>query len=290
MLAKWWWRFKIEKDNTWRKVIWSIHKNARSWSFIPAKPTIPGPWKQVVRVEKDIADFCVNLSSFFMATVGNGEEVSFWKEFWHFEGILSTEYPALFALERVKNVKLADRITETGGTVSFQFCWMRVPSTADEISELNRLTVSLSSLSLSNSADSWSWTLEESGVFQYEYEESTDHLFALCSLVHQVWDYVLQWCRIPPTFFFGVKDVLNMHKEMRGSRKWKKAVYTITQTGIWCIWKARNDLTFNGKSANVDRLVEEIKIMSFLWLKNRTKIGALTREKWRVFDISCIGI
>ncbi|MFS8031666.1 hypothetical protein Hanom_Chr17g01548531 [Helianthus anomalus] len=21
MLAKWWWRFKIEKDNTWRKVI-----------------------------------------------------------------------------------------------------------------------------------------------------------------------------------------------------------------------------------------------------------------------------
>ncbi|KAJ0481904.1 hypothetical protein HanIR_Chr13g0647981 [Helianthus annuus] len=57
MLAKWWWRFKVEKDGLLRKVIWAIHNKSRSWNFIPAKLSIPGPWKKIwnisIELERD---------------------------------------------------------------------------------------------------------------------------------------------------------------------------------------------------------------------------------------------
>ncbi|XP_021975347.1 uncharacterized protein LOC110870477 [Helianthus annuus] len=102
-----------------------------------------------------------------------------------------------------------------------------------------------------------------------DYEETTDHLFASCRLVQQVWDEISRWCRNPTPFLFSAKDVLELHLHCRGLAKWKRALYSVVQTCIWCIWQARNEATFDYKRMSVERVVEEVKVLGYLWLKHR---------------------
>ncbi|XP_021980550.2 uncharacterized protein LOC110876696 [Helianthus annuus] len=55
MLAKWWWRFKVQEKGLWKRVIWAIHHNSRSWSAIPAKLSIPGQWKQIINIQQHLS-------------------------------------------------------------------------------------------------------------------------------------------------------------------------------------------------------------------------------------------
>ncbi|KAM0000902.1 putative reverse transcriptase zinc-binding domain-containing protein [Helianthus debilis subsp. tardiflorus] len=115
-------------------------------------------------------------------------------------------------------------------------------------------------------------------AFCEEAEESADHLFAACRYVWEIWEEVFKWCRISSPFFFCAKDVLELHNHCRGSRRWKNVVYSVIQTAIWCIWRVRNDAVFNNKRATVVNIVNEIKVLSFLWLKYRAKTISLTWE------------
>ncbi|KAJ0550175.1 putative reverse transcriptase zinc-binding domain-containing protein [Helianthus annuus] len=74
-----------------------------------------------------------------------------------------------------------------------------------------------------------------------ESEETSEHLFVSCGLSQYVWDFIGSWCRLYGFFLFEVGDVLRYHKMARGNKKWKIAVYTIMQTAVWVIWKARNE-------------------------------------------------
>ncbi|XP_021992073.1 uncharacterized protein LOC110888879 [Helianthus annuus] len=49
MLTKWWWRFLVNPEDLWVKVVGSIHKGNtnRSQSLIPIKKSIPGIWKDI---------------------------------------------------------------------------------------------------------------------------------------------------------------------------------------------------------------------------------------------------
>ncbi|XP_021999620.1 uncharacterized protein LOC110896868 [Helianthus annuus] len=109
-----------------------------------------------------------------------------------------------------------------------------------------------------------------------EEEESMLHLFGSCCVTDQIWEFVADWCRIRPIFVLDLKDVASIHKRNRGSSKWKKVVYLVIQTTLWVIWKHRNEAVFNAKQINVTRIMEDIRLYGFLWLKNRGKAVALT--------------
>ncbi|MFS7905580.1 putative reverse transcriptase zinc-binding domain-containing protein [Helianthus anomalus] len=95
-------------------------------------------------------------------------------------------------------------------------------------------------------------------------EETTDHLFIGCHLAQFVWEFVAGWCKISPVYAYDIKDLVNLYRHLRSSFKWKKLIYMVMQTSIWCIWRCRNDLIFNHKEAHVTRLVEEIRVLAFL--------------------------
>ncbi|XP_021990642.1 uncharacterized protein LOC110887042 [Helianthus annuus] len=99
MLAKRWWRFKVDKNSIWRKVVWSIHHTARLWSGIPSKLSMPGPWKQVARISQDLTDWGVNLESVFRGVVDNGKEILFWKDCWVGQIPLCEKFLILYSLE-----------------------------------------------------------------------------------------------------------------------------------------------------------------------------------------------
>ncbi|XP_035838173.1 uncharacterized protein LOC118485810 [Helianthus annuus] len=165
LLAKWWWRFKVERDSLWKKVVWEIHKNSRSWSFIPVKLSLTSPWKQICKISDDFETLGLSLESMFRGVPGSESIISFWKERWLFEVPLCEKFPALFLLERHKNATIKDRLEVVAGSLELKFMWAGQPSTSMEISELQELSDALSSFVYGLGEDKWSWLLDPSGFF-----------------------------------------------------------------------------------------------------------------------------
>ncbi|XP_076901498.1 uncharacterized protein LOC143555919 [Bidens hawaiensis] len=122
-----------------------------------------------------------------------------------------------------------------------------------------------------------------------DHEETVEHLFVACGFAQVIWTVVAQWCKIQDMFAFSYKDILDIHKYEKRSVKWKKVVNAINITTIWSIWKARNDTVFENKEALIQRTIGEIKAISFLWVKARSKNTALNWEIWRRFDLQFVG-
>ncbi|XP_076914681.1 uncharacterized protein LOC143573769 [Bidens hawaiensis] len=74
-------------------------------------------------------------------------------------------------------------------------------------------------------------------------KETVDHLFAGCSVADKVWN--------------GVK---------------KEVFQGIIVIACWRIWKARNELIYENKSVIVEEIIEDVKVLGFLWYCNRPKL------------------
>ncbi|KAJ0547437.1 hypothetical protein HanIR_Chr08g0372181 [Helianthus annuus] len=107
-------------------------------------------------------------------------------------------------------------------------------------------------------------------------------MFCSCVILPRRFGTLLQ-----PLIVLEPKDLVNIHKYMQGSSKWKKVIYLVLQTTMWCIWKARNDLIFNSKQPIVGRIKDEIRALGFLWLRSRAKASSVTWTDWCNFDLSC---
>ncbi|KAJ0483299.1 putative RNA-directed DNA polymerase [Helianthus annuus] len=117
-------------------------------------------------------------------------------------------------------------------------------------------------------------------------EEYMDHVLASCLLAHTVWWHVLVWIKIPiPQEDFSFIMVWNLLQNLMGSKEWKKLVSVIFMATFWQIWKARNAKEFEGWNVPVLKVVEEIKLNSFLSITCRTKFKALNWDRWLDFNI-----
>ncbi|MFS8018578.1 putative reverse transcriptase zinc-binding domain-containing protein [Helianthus anomalus] len=153
MLAKWWWRFKIEKDGLWRNLIWAIHHNNRSWTAIPAKVSMSGPWKQIMSIHDPLARRGIDLKKTMKTVMVNGSDTSFWLDGWMGEIPLNLRYPRLFSLERSKMCNVADRINPNVSGPRILWDWVRPISNDQENHELQDISALLSAISVSSGLD-----------------------------------------------------------------------------------------------------------------------------------------
>ena len=116
-------------------------------------------------------------------------------------------------------------------------------------------------------------------------DETEMHILVDCLIAAMVWDCIGSWCRIPPIFAFGIKDLLQVYKTFPGCKMKKKIVHGIVVVSMWAIWKARNETVFNGKEPSVERIVSTVKSMSFLWVKNRTKCNRIVWKDWSRYPL-----
>ncbi|KAJ0507913.1 putative RNA-directed DNA polymerase [Helianthus annuus] len=348
MLSKWWWRFKTDKEGLWRRVVWAIHHNTRSWSSIPAKVSIAGPWKQTVGIKEQLIQVGLNLSDLIWCNVGTDSKAIFWLDFWIGNQPLYCAFPLLFAMEKVKLCRVSDRVSWGPNGVSFSWDW-KSPFMSDDVAdEFQNLTELLSHFSVRDGTDDWIWKLQpyvgfsvasiknvaaifnrtipdylfmwnnsvpkKVGVVSWraimerlptraalaarnivvgdtgcpfcnEYAETSDHLFVSCQFTQVVWLVIAQWCKLPPFIAFSLKDVLDLHVTVNGSKRRKKMIYAIIQVVIWSIWRLRNEVVFNNGNPSVAKVVEESKSMSYLWIKNRMRSSLWTWNEWRNFSI-----
>lgn len=110
--------------------------------------------------------------------------------------------------------------------------------------------------------------------------EDMDHLLNSYIVTNPIWNNLATWFKIPPIYAFSSYDLFRIHKGCNFSKRTKKIIHAIMVSSAWCIWKARNDLIFNNLAFNIQRLLQEIKSITFLWIKIRSTYSSLTWKDW----------
>ncbi|KAJ0589790.1 putative RNA-directed DNA polymerase [Helianthus annuus] len=188
LLSKWGWRYKIEFDNLWVKVVNAIHDGGSAWDFLPLKKSIGGVWHNIVSAIKRPTVGNVPLRNFFKGEVNNGVRILFWLDPWLFDIPLKEKFPNLFKLEVVKTCSVHDRLQDEG-----LWLWRHEPESTEELSEWQTLVAALASVSLSPGVDKWLWLGNGSKVFS---------VGAVKQLISSSRDfssrYVMKWCKWVP--------------------------------------------------------------------------------------------
>ncbi|KAJ0482989.1 putative reverse transcriptase zinc-binding domain-containing protein [Helianthus annuus] len=110
--------------------------------------------------------------------------------------------------------------------------------------------------------------------------DSVSHIFTACPVALGVLEKISLWCRIRNLFIFSFRDILEIHNLGDKRKAEREAVQGIMLTACWLLWKARNNLRFNGVKCSVEELFSEIRIVSFFWYKHRAKKGSFNWVDW----------
>ncbi|XP_021980772.1 uncharacterized protein LOC110876923 [Helianthus annuus] len=115
--------------------------------------------------------------------------------------------------------------------------------------------------------------------------ETVEHIFTNCFVANLVWNHLSRWCKIAPLFFFEFKDLLYVHEHVGFSGLKKDILRGLIRIGCWCIWKARNEATFNNKEIKIEDIISNVKALGFLWSNSRLKGFSISWQDWCKFVI-----
>ena len=121
LLFKWLWRFPLEQDSIWAKVIRSkfgVHPN--NWDAGVAKRcTYRSPWKY-------ISSLYGGFRHWVGFRVGNGSRIRFWEDVWCNDVALCNRFADLYRISRARNSSIADMFVPQLGSThcgwDLQFC------------------------------------------------------------------------------------------------------------------------------------------------------------------------
>ncbi|KAI5334762.1 hypothetical protein L3X38_024895 [Prunus dulcis] len=158
--AKWLWRFPIETNAMWHKVIKSKYGlDSNDWD---SKLTVTGscrnPWQDISKGYNTFLQCC-------RFSVGNGVKVRFWEDQWLKEGLLRELFPRLFSLSRKKEKCIVDFVIDAATPSNWDFGFRRNLTEA-EIAEVVLHMDVLRVICLNyTKAGKRIWELEDHGLF-----------------------------------------------------------------------------------------------------------------------------
>ncbi|KAD4983144.1 hypothetical protein E3N88_19815 [Mikania micrantha] len=120
-------------------------------------------------------------------------------------------------------------------------------------------------------------------------DETTDHIFIACHLAIYIWGRIESWCNLPTIFAFSFRDLMELPRSMARRKQSKELILSVMQTSVWCIWKARNDAVFHHRKVLKEKIVDDIKTLSYFWVKHRMRSCGLDWASWLSFDVGLAG-
>ncbi|XP_076902775.1 uncharacterized protein LOC143557627 [Bidens hawaiensis] len=118
-----------------------------------------------------------------------------------------------------------------------------------------------------------------------ESDETTEHVFISYGLAQVVRQAITLWCKVPQISAFNIRDVLDLYKYTKFPKRKVKFFHVVCLASLWFLWKARNEMLFNSHAGTVERVVGDIKALSFLWVKSRSGSVSLSWKGWSGFNV-----
>nr|GEX32047.1 RNA-directed DNA polymerase, eukaryota, reverse transcriptase zinc-binding domain protein [Tanacetum cinerariifolium] len=125
------------------------------------QPRYPSTWLNIINGIESLTLHGIDLVSFITPKLGNGANTSFWDVACCRDISFKNLVPRLYALESMKNIKVASKLSHGG----LEFSFRRNPRGGVEQAQFERLKETVKGVTLSNSNDRWSWSLVGSGDF-----------------------------------------------------------------------------------------------------------------------------
>ncbi|GKA18014.1 hypothetical protein Tco_0697851, partial [Tanacetum coccineum] len=295
LLAKWWWRFKTEKNSLWKKVVCSFHGSDGNLG-VACDVDSPSTWGKIVSIGNELEKIDISFSLSFHKKIGSGHDTRFWIEIWSGNTSFSEKYPRHFALETNQRCLVNQKLVSLDSCHSRFFGHGVGPSGRDE-SELNDLQHEISSIILSSNPNSWRWSLHPSGQFSVSAFRAIIDSKLLGHLGFKLrWNNlvpskinILAWrirnYRLPTranidkrgidihSILYTALNVLEMADDgdLNFGEKISSLFDVVVLCAIWWIWRARNLLVFQAVKVNMINIIDDIIATSYLWIKNRAK-------------------
>jgi hypothetical protein len=112
--------------------------------------------------------------------------------------------------------------------------------------------------------------------------ETEDHLFFNCPMLSSIWKKITSWLGVPLVFPEGGYNHLSLFKNLVPcSIKTSDRISVIWFSTISIAWKNRNDMVFNHIGYDWEKMLEEVKILSWRILR--------ARSKGFMFELSMLG-
>ncbi|GJY80623.1 RNA-directed DNA polymerase, eukaryota, reverse transcriptase zinc-binding domain protein [Tanacetum coccineum] len=157
---KWVWRFLAHEPTLWSRVIKAIHGANGKIDEISGKGA-NSCWINIIKEVRRLEEKGINLFLFMKKKLGNGLSTLFWDDVWCDGGKLKNRFPRAYALENSKQITVGQKLAHPSLYHSFR----RHPRGGLELTQVEELAKVINPVVLTQSPDSWSWTLNNSGGY-----------------------------------------------------------------------------------------------------------------------------
>nr|GEZ71099.1 RNA-directed DNA polymerase, eukaryota, reverse transcriptase zinc-binding domain protein [Tanacetum cinerariifolium] len=154
------WRFFFQKNSLWVRVVKALHgEDGKTGKKV--QPRYPSTWLNIINEIESLKLHGIDLVSFITIKLGNGANTSFWDVAWCGDIAFKNLVPRLYALESMKNIEVASKLSHGG----LEFSYRRNPRGGVKQAQFERLKEMVEGVTLSNSNNRWSWSLVGSSDF-----------------------------------------------------------------------------------------------------------------------------
>ncbi|GJV44463.1 reverse transcriptase domain, reverse transcriptase zinc-binding domain protein [Tanacetum coccineum] len=257
LLAKWWWRFKTEKNSLWKKVVCSFHGsdgnlgvasdigspvNQKLVALDSCHSRVLWTWRRPIRPGREDSE--LNDLQHEISSIIPSSNPDSWRWSLHPSGQFS-----LSALRAIIDSKLLGAF--------------RLPTRAN----IDKRGIDIHSILC---------------PFCEEQIEDEDHIFALCPFSSNIWDLIRKWRSLDVIPLDTTLNVLEMADDgdLNFSEEISSLFDVVVLCAIWWIWRARNLLVFQAVKVNMINIIDDIIATSYLWIKNRAKCCSISWVDW----------
>ncbi|XP_058764714.1 uncharacterized protein LOC131638187 [Vicia villosa] len=121
-------------------------------------------------------------------------------------------------------------------------------------------------------------------------EESVSHIFFECPKFAGAWSVICNWLGVHSNLHNDGWQHLEQFEGLLGTqRKLSLKLRIIWAACVWCIWRYRNNKVFLNEEIQLEKVVEETKILAWRWLRLKSKLIADDIVAWCKNPKACFG-
>ncbi|XP_071703971.1 uncharacterized protein [Rutidosis leptorrhynchoides] len=110
--------------------------------------------------------------------------------------------------------------------------------------------------------------------------ESVDHAIISCKYAQEVWIGILKWWNLPLQSGITIDEMIKGSNSIVSAPRFKKIWQAVVWTTCYLLWKNRNLKVFQNDVWATSKIVNEVQVKSFEWIKNRSRKLSSSWHQW----------